>query len=780
MRRSCVVRACLLAALTARSRVLVAQSSAGPAPGAALIRIARPRSGSAPDTGFTLFPSSTAPGCFDLSGNAVTCNASTMLKIQYYGGKVIPNAKVYAVFWGPGVNATTQAQIGPFYGGVTNSGWMDWQTEYSTLGIAGGSNQAIGRGAFARAVTITPAAAGHACVKNSNGVTPTGVTCIWDTDIPTELDAQITAGHLPPPDQHTIYMVHFPSTFVIQSFDRTNIADSCVQYCAYHGTYTRSGFGSVYFAVLPDVGANGCQAGCGVGSTFQNLCSAASHELGEAMTDAEVGLATSLAKPLGWYDGGSVSQGEIGDMCNQSEGSIVSLADGLTYTVQNLFSKVIWDANPVPTTLACVSTRFAANDYAVFFNPNVASVASGGAASIPIHLETTAGASSSVTLAVSALSVLPAGVHATPTATTVGSVAPGGAAVANLSITVDPGTPPAADRLVVLNATAGSLVHTAAVLLQVTGAATNDWSLSVSPSGRAVLPGGTATYTVTTAVVSGSAESITLSASGLPAGVGASFSPASVTAGSPSTLTLTATGGAAPAAATTFTVKGTSASQPAGHTATSQVTVDGLPTVSFTAPANGATVSGVATIALSETAGANTTIAGTVIRIDGSVYAGPLAWDTTAYSNGPHTLDATVTDTDGGSASAPTISVTVDNTHRLFAVAPCRVFDTRGAAGPALAPGETRVFPLAGACGVPANATAVVVNLTVTDVQAFGNLVAWAAGDPLPGTSNLNFRPGVTRANNAIVRVGAGGAIDVLNNSSGTVDVLLDVSGYYE
>jgi hypothetical protein len=775
----------LVAAALAALAALAGPGRAAPVdpPDAPRIRIARvqPESPAA----LSLLPnSSSSPGCFDLFGSPATCDPATMLQVQYYGGKVIPNAKVYAVFWTPAVNATTQADIGPFYRGITNSAWMDWYNEYATVGFTPGSNQRIGRGTFASAITITPVTTGHTCVKDSTGHTPTGVTCIWDTDIPAELDGQISAGHLPAPDAHTIYMFHFPASFVIQSADRTNKADSCVQYCAFHGTYTRTGYGSVYYGVLPDLGANGCQNGCGPGATFANLCSASSHELGEAMTDAEVGLASTLAPPLGWYDGGSVSQGEIGDMCNQSTSLVTSLADGLSYTVQNMFSKSIWDANPVPSTRACVSTRLAANDFSVFFNPNGQSVASGGNASIPVRLETTSGSASAVTLAVSSLSTLPAGVHASPSLASVSSVPAGSAAVANLNVTVDPGTATATDLVLVLNATAGSLVHSASVLLQVTPAAGNDWSLSLSPPGRAVLPGGTATYTVSGAVTAGSAEAVSLSGAavtGLPSGVTASFTPSAITPGSTTaTLTLTASAGAVPAPATTFTVKGTSASQPGGHTQTAQVTVDGLPAVSIAAPANGATVAGSVPITLNASAGANTAIAGTVIRIDGAVYSGPLPWDTTTVADGTHTLDATVTDADGGSASATQVSVRVGNPYRLYTVTPCRVFDTRTTATPALAASEIRAFAAAGACAIPATARSIVANLTVTGAGASGNLVAWAAGDPVPTANSLSFRSGVTRANNGVIRLGTGGAIDVQNQSAASVNVILDVSGYYQ
>ena len=100
----------------------------------------------------------------------------------------------------------------------------------------------------------------------------------------------------------------------------------------------------------------------------------------------------------------------------------------------------------------------------------------------------------------------------------------------------------------------------------------NDFSLSASPASGSVAPGGSATATVATAVASGSAESVALSASGLPAGVTASFSPASVTSGGSSTLTL-ATTSATAAGSYPVTITGTAAS--GSHTATYTLTVTG-------------------------------------------------------------------------------------------------------------------------------------------------------------------------------------------------------------
>jgi len=100
----------------------------------------------------------------------------------------------------------------------------------------------------------------------------------------------------------------------------------------------------------------------------------------------------------------------------------------------------------------------------------------------------------------------------------------------------------------------------------------NDFSLSLSPGSASVNPGSSTTAQVSTAVTSGSAQSVSLSASGAPSGVTVSFNPASVTAGGSSTVTFATSSSAAPGTYA-ITVKGTAAS--GSHTATYSLTVNG-------------------------------------------------------------------------------------------------------------------------------------------------------------------------------------------------------------
>jgi hypothetical protein len=118
----------------------------------------------------------------------------------------------------------------------------------------------------------------------------------------------------------------------------------------------------------------------------------------------------------------------------------------------------------------------------------------------------------------------------------------------------------------------------------------------------------------------------------------------------------------------------------------------------------------------------------------------------------------------------------------FYTLTPCRVVDTRTGQAPALAAYERRVFTATGgACGVPASATAVSLNVTVTGAAASGH-IRLAPGNGLTESSAINFLPGVNRANNGIVRLatdGTGG-LSATNRSGGPVHLVVDVNGYFE
>lgn len=135
----------------------------------------------------------------------------------------------------------------------------------------------------------------------------------------------------------------------------------------------------------------------------------------------------------------------------------------------------------------------------------------------------------------------------------------------------------------------------------------------------------------------------------------------------------------------------------------------------------------------------------------------------------------------GADETGPAISPTATRYHT---VTPCRRVDTRSSLGgpQPLAAGSLTRFPLVGApCAVPASARAVAINLTATAPTAAGNLRLFPAGGAEPLASSLNYTPGLTRANNAVVGLGAGGEIAVrVGQASGSVHVIVDVTGYFE
>ena len=120
---------------------------------------------------------------------------------------------------------------------------------------------------------------------------------------------------------------------------------------------------------------------------------------------------------------------------------------------------------------------------------------------------------------------------------------------------------------------------------------------------------------------------------------------------------------------------------------------------------------------------------------------------------------------------------------RFHPLAPCRAVDTREATGPwggpSLAAGATRSFEIGGRCGVPADAGAVALNVTVTNPASAGDVTVYPGTGAAPGTGTLSFAAGRTRANNTSIGL-VDGVLSVFDRQeSGTADVVIDVSGYY-
>ena len=106
---------------------------------------------------------------------------------------------------------------------------------------------------------------------------------------------------------------------------------------------------------------------------------------------------------------------------------------------------------------------------------------------------------------------------------------------------------------------------------------------------------------------------------------------------------------------------------------------------------------------------------------------------------------------------------------RFVPTAPTRLVDTRAGGRP----GAAGVVVVT----VPAGSSAATVNLTATGPAAPGFLTAYRCDQPRPVASNVNFGPGQTVANLAVVAVGAAGRLCVFTSSA--TDVVVDLLGAY-
>ena len=316
--------------------------------------------------------------------------------LTYHDGPIISNVSsgagaVRQRFLQRQVAGTTSPTMGSFYGDIlgANSGLISLMQQYNT-NISGGTGQIFGNGTFAGLFQIVPSA-------GNNGST------ITDAQIQSELLAQINAGHLPGPidargNPNTLYMIFFPPGKTISQGG----SNSCQAggFCAYHGT-TSSTLNAkhVLYGVMPDMQAgSGCSTGCGSSTVFNNYTSVTSHELVEAMTDAQVGIATVIGPPLAWYDS---TNGEIGDICNGQQASYV--ANGTTYTIQLEFS------NAANNCVTFPAAGGGTPNYTLSASPSSLSVTQGTSGNSTITVTPSGGFTGSVSLSTSAL---PSGVTA--------------------------------------------------------------------------------------------------------------------------------------------------------------------------------------------------------------------------------------------------------------------------------------------------------------------------------------------------------------------------------
>jgi PKD repeat protein len=162
----------------------------------------------------------------------------------------------------------------------------------------------------------------------------------------------------------------------------------------------------------------------------------------------------------------------------------------------------------------------------------------------------------------------------------------------------------------------------------------------------------------------------------------------------------------------------------------------------------------------------------------------------TYAASGVYTATLTVTDSMARpSSKSKNVSATNDPVapaESYFAVAPCRILDTRNTT--ILTSNQPLVINIAGSCGIPSTAKAVSFNATAVSPNGSGkitlypgNLTASWSGE----RSTLNFAPATSpRGNDAVIQLatdgtGTLGITAVVTGSPGQVHLILDVQGYF-
>ena len=196
------------------------------------------------------------------------------------------------------------------------------------------------------------------------------------------------------------------------------------------------------------------------------------------------------------------------------------------------------------------------SDFSVGVSPSSSTVTVGTSAVYSVTVGVTGGFSSSVDFSETGL---PNAVFAPASVTGAGS-----SSLTVGTTGVAPGTYP-----FTITGTSGTTTHTASGTLVVQAQAPPpqaNFSISVSPTSRTILPTSTTAYTVTISPTNGFTGPVTLSASGFPTGLSGSFSPNPATSSSTFTVTANNAAGGRFGARGTVTITGTSGSL--SHSAT--------------------------------------------------------------------------------------------------------------------------------------------------------------------------------------------------------------------
>jgi len=296
-------------------------------------------------------------------------------------------------------------------------------------------------------------------------------------------------------------------------------------FCAYHdyntdpsitGGAAPSTYGTFAWTNLPYLTDLGASCGtnyvnAGTAGALDGVTIVAGHEYAESMTD--------LWPSGGWYD--TTSGKENGDLCAWVGVGGTGGAQNVAFATGNFAMQATW-SNAAGACQIAASTVIT-QPFAVSLSSSSAVVVQGSAAATTIT--TSAATATSIALTASGL---PAGVTAAFAPATVAS---GSSSTLTLSTTASTAT---GTYPIVVTGTANGVTETATYSLTVSVAGSLGLGLSVSST--SVSAGASASTIASPTMSSGPAVATTLSATGLPTGVTATFTPATVNTGATSTV----------------------------------------------------------------------------------------------------------------------------------------------------------------------------------------------------------------------------------------------------
>lgn len=189
------------------------------------------------------------------------------------------------------------------------------------------------------------------------------------------------------------------------------------------------------------------------------------------------------------------------------------------------------------------------------------------------------------------------------------------------------------------------------------------------------------------------------------------------------------------------------------------------------------------------------TSGGTSVALSGTNFNNVTAVDFGSAAASSFTVNSTTSITaTAPPAAASTVGITVTNPYgtspvtsanqftylappsSYFPLAPTRILDTRTNGETLNTNGSLNLTVTGGS--VPSDATAVALNVTVTNTTAASYLSVYPTGLNQPLVSNLNWTAGETVPNLVIVPIGQNGEITIFNHS-GITNVIVDLEGYF-